>query len=44
VLTPTSTRASGLQRVDLRKLQDGQYVLRIVWEGGHAEKRFTVLR
>jgi hypothetical protein len=44
VLAPRSTRSSGPERIDVRKLQDGQYVLRIVWEGGHAEKRFTVLR
>jgi hypothetical protein len=44
VLSPRSTRSSGPERIDVRKLQDGQYVLRIVWEGGHAEKRFTVLR
>jgi hypothetical protein len=44
VLSPRSTRSSGPERIDVRKLLDGQYVLRIVWEGGHAEKRFTVLR
>jgi len=44
VLTPPSTRATGPQSLDVRKLQEGQYVLRIVWDGGRAEKRFTVLR
>lgn len=30
--------------IDVSRLAEGQYVLRLVWQGGSAERRFTVVR
>jgi len=31
-------------RIDVRRLAEGYYVLRLVWDGGRAERRFSVVR
>lgn len=31
-------------RIDTRALTDGQYVLRLVWDGGRSERAFSVMR
>ncbi|MBX2979094.1 MAG: hypothetical protein KF905_07360 [Flavobacteriales bacterium] len=40
---PTTAGAPTLRTVDVGRLADGQYVLRAQWQGGHAERRFTVI-
>lgn len=46
ILVPTVTNLVPGQphRIDTRALADGQYVLRLVWEGGRSERSFSVMR
>ena len=46
VLTPSITNLVSGQphRIDTRALADGQYVLRLMWEGGRSERVFSIMR
>ncbi|MBL7937950.1 MAG: hypothetical protein JNL43_01205 [Flavobacteriales bacterium] len=45
VLQPVpAVLGSGTQRVDVRSLAVGQYVLRLRWDGGSIERRFSIVR
>jgi hypothetical protein len=44
VATPQARQGSSTQEVDVQGLADGQYVLRLTWDGGRTEKRFSVVR
>ncbi len=45
VMLPVPTGpGTEVQRVDVKQLASGQYLLRLVWEGGSTEQRFSVMR
>ena len=45
VLQPVAMAlGNGTQRMDVRSLAEGQYVVRLRWEGGSAERRFSIVR
>ncbi|MEZ4740614.1 MAG: T9SS type A sorting domain-containing protein [Flavobacteriales bacterium] len=45
VLRPsTNPGATDVHRLDVRSLAEGQYVLRILWDGGSSEERFSIVR
>jgi hypothetical protein len=45
VLRPSvMPEAQGPQRIDVQHLAEGHYVLRLTWDGGRDERRFSVVR
>ena len=45
VMQPVPTApGTEVQRVDVKQLAAGQYLLRLIWEGGSTEQRFSVMR
>jgi hypothetical protein len=45
VLRPVSAAAStNVHRLDVRSLAEGQYVLRVIWDNGSSEDRFSIVR
>ncbi|HRH36865.1 MAG TPA: T9SS type A sorting domain-containing protein, partial [Flavobacteriales bacterium] len=39
----SNTQSGQVQRIDTRSLANGQYVLRMMWQGGSDERRFSVI-
>lgn len=44
VSRPTANGINQLHTIDVSDLADGQYILRVLWDGGRTERRFTVMR
>ena len=46
VLSPSVANASPgqPQQLDIRTLAEGNYLLRVIWQGGSNERRFNVMR